>query len=253
MKSVMLCESISDISELNLDNYYANTKFDGIRAYYENGRFYDRHNKDITSKFIELKSDIRGIFDGEIIVVDSNLDRLERFSLIQSRIHLKDEFKIGLLAKKQNIRFMVFDVINDLPLSERKEQLKEVEFENKFWIKVDYVEENIIDFIMIGKERKEEGIILKLKNSLYEEKRSKAWLKLKYKSSADLTFNQYETNPKGITLCSNNHNHRVACNGEQHKEVKRAIDERGICMVEIEYLDLTPTGMYRQIVFKGLK
>ena len=45
MKSVMLCESVSDISTIDLDNYYANTKYDGIRAYYENGRLYDRHNK----------------------------------------------------------------------------------------------------------------------------------------------------------------------------------------------------------------
>lgn len=255
----MLCDSLKDLSEIDLNNYICEEKQDGERAYFSYGRLFNRRGKDITDNFPELKSNFNGIIDAEIIIVDDKLSRIERFSLIQSRTHLKDRFKIELLAKRNNVRLMVFDILEqehinlmNRGLEQRKELLSEAMFDNPFWIKIDYEtgEEKITDMIMKGKQTGQEGVILKRKNSYYEEKRSSSWIKYKYCKEAVVEFNLYETNPKGLTLCSNSHNHRVACCGQQHKEVKDLLDTKGIVMVEIEYLDMTTNGMYRMPVFK---
>ena len=258
----MLCETLTDITTIDLNDYLVETKMDGERVVFAYGHLFNRRGIDITKNFPELKSDFNGKVDGEIVVVDDKLSRIERFSLIQSRTHLKDAFKIGLLVKKNNVRFMAFDlleqnneVITNYNIEQRKEMLSAAQFNNPFWIKIEYELgcEKITDVIMLSRETGEEGVILKKKGSLYENKRSDKWLKLKFKSCVILKFNQYEIQPKGLTLCSNEHSHRVVCNGMQSVEVKRMIDTKGYIMAEIEYLDLTPNGMYRQPTFKKIE
>ena len=93
-----------------------------------------------------------------------------------------------------------------------------------------------------------EGFMAKIKVSYYISGRGERWLKFPRRKETTAQFNQYELNDVGITLF--NDLIRVTCNGTKHSEVKRLIDNGNTISVEINYLEQTKDGKYRQPTFK---
>ncbi|CAK0746984.1 hypothetical protein CCP1ISM_2600002 [Azospirillaceae bacterium] len=138
-------------------------------------------------------------------------------------------------------------------LKERKKYLENFkELEN---IKVlDFVEgESIITLWEWTKKENKEGIILKLKKSPYEFRRSNSWKKLKNFKEEELRIIRYTINNAGIRAEDKELN-AVQIAGTQSKEVKKQIDEKGYCDIMIQYLDKSEmTNRYRMPSYRGMK
>lgn len=62
-----------------------------------------------------------------------------------------------------------------------------------------------------------------------------------------IRVDSYELNKAGITF---NNPIRVSCNGYKARAVKKQFDRQGFLDIEIQYLELTKNGKYRQPTFK---
>ena len=163
-------------------------------------------------------------------------------------------------AKKDYpISYMIFDVLNldneNLMLNPLKDRIKLLNlfhfddlYENIGL--VDY-EDNIYSCLNYARRNDCEGILIKNMDSLYEHKRSKNWLKLKFFKEDNLRVVRYTENPAGIR-CEDKKLNAVQVSGFQHKEVKQAIDEVGFCDITISYLEKTLNNRYRFISYKGV-
>lgn len=250
----MLCEkaTLDEVRKLD-DQWVIEPKYDGVRAYIENGQLFDRRGKNITKQFPEFNPCKTGkVFDGEI-VAQSGV-----FEDVSGRMHLRDKLKIMLAAKKYPAKLILFDCVTEAALVERREHV------------VDFVErckergEGNIDigeqFPMSRLElcwqdvldNNREGVVCKHKAALYQEgKRSRYWLKVKAFVETTAIFTRYEVHPRGITIETREGN-RVVVNGRQSESVKKAIDENGSVVCEIQYLPQA-SGEWRFPSFRGVK
>ena len=175
-------------------NYIYELKWDGERcvAYLEPGRppeLRNKRNVRMLSKVPELaviskQVKKRCILDGELFILkDSRPD----FSLIQRRSLMSDRFKIELDSKHNPATFSAFDVLYYdcretmlLPLLERKALLDKSITDGPRMAISRYVEGQgtpLFDFAM---ERELEGIVAKVKDSIYiQGKRTTDWIKMK--------------------------------------------------------------------------
>ena len=96
-----------------------------------------------------------------------------------------------------------------------------------------------------------EGIVIKNPVSIYENRRSRNWLKIKNIKSKDFKVNRYEVNPAGIVVYSDNL--KVQISGSEAIKVKNLIDETGSCNIEVNYLEETENNKLRQPTFKCIK
>ena len=227
------------------ENYICEQKYDGVRAVYINGSFFGRgRNRDLvpmTFKFPELKSKLKGSYDGEIV------SKLGRFSDTQSRARTENKFKIIQLSKDNPCYFMVFDVIKtedktDMtasPLMLRKKHLEKVVFDNPNWKKVPYSYDiyKIHDLNI-----KNEGIVIKDdEGAYYWKKRTNVWLKVKNTKQKMVKFVSHEDNSDGsITLVSKDGDVRVRCCDKSQTSGKAIV----------EYLEETDNERLRMPVFK---
>ena len=230
-------------AELPLDSYkdeefYAELKYDVIRAIYDNGILYNREGRDISHRFPEVLDAFMGceaIVDGEIVAVTG------KFEDIQQRL-TDNKLDIEIRSKKYPAKFVIiycFKNYHTIPLS--IEKVKAFPTIQEGW---NYVIKNDC-----------EGLILKKSNwtinGYQQGVRSDSWLKKKYIKEVELEFDSYEKNPKGLTLIDKN-GVRVACLGEQSTEVKRRLDTEGKITATIRYLEKTANNKYRQPSFKEL-
>jgi ATP-dependent DNA ligase len=195
---------------------------------------------------------IRGdfIFDCEIIG--------KNFNSLQHRSHLTDKIKIDIARKKYPLFLMIFDVLsfNDKlltyeKLKERIIYLNQIEFENLNHIGfVAY--EDINECLDYAKKRECEGIVIKNMNSAYENRRSFNWLKLKLFKETEIKAIKYTENPAGIRV-EDSEGIAVQIAGEQHKEVKKRIDENSYCEIIVQYLEKTQDNKLRFPSYRGLK
>lgn len=260
---MMLCSEIDEDRFLksNWADYIAETKEDGIRCQIRKNptQFIGRDGPIDMTKFPEVVAAINDMpggwtLDGELVVFSK--DRSD-FNLILSRVKTKDKFKIRLLVKRHPATFVAFDMLEhegvdlrELPLTERQNHLTTLPDNKNFRVIQSY--EDPIELYKRACEHSWEGIILKAKDSRYENVRSPDWIKVKRKEVVNVTFTGYQISNAGITLTSPT-GHRVACHGSQHIKVKDAIDQKGKVLVEVEGLSVNPeTGKVRQIVFKRL-
>jgi ATP-dependent DNA ligase len=96
------------------------------------------------------------------------------------------------------------------------------------------------------KRKEKEGIILKNLDSTYRfGKRSHDWLKCKVWKDDKMTFTRYEENPAGVTV-ENDNGVRVQVAGKQADRVKLNIKNHGKVTLEVQYLEVTKNGCYRQ-------
>jgi len=211
-------------------------------------------------EIIEAAKKIPGDFmlDGELCVVDSETGKTT-LGDINSRSHLKDQFKIKLMQRMKPATFIAFDILKfngqelrNVELQKRKEILSQNFTQLPSNFQVSKVWDDIEAAWKDANDKKLEGIVIKDPKSKYIGKRNGDWTKVKRKESFILSFTKYECSPVGITL-SNEQGFRVACNGEQHKKVKILMDQYGQVTVEVKGMaDRTPNGMIREITFRRL-
>ncbi|WP_419420065.1 DNA ligase D [Legionella sp. D16C41] len=179
-------------------------KFDGYRIIaFKNGntiRLMSRNNKDWTSNFPNVVAELkklpvkRGIFDGEIVVLDEN--HKSNFQLLQNSVKANKEipfiyYIFDLLYVEQ------FD-LREKPLIERKKTLITLlENSNKQILRfsdhiIDQGEEVLKQSCALALE----GIVSKKINSPYLEKRSEDWVKVKCIKRQEFVVGGY-TLPKG--------------------------------------------------------
>ncbi len=175
----------------NSKDYIFEIKFDGIRALIYASpttfKIYNRHKKDITNKYPELKEIQKmvtkpTIFDGEITFFQ---DGLPNFQALQERAHLKNTYRIERLSKEKPIIFVAFDILyegKDLTkysLLKRKRVLESYS-DNEVFIKPFWVDSNGISLFKKIKKLNMEGIVAKRKESIYEKNtRTENWIKIK--------------------------------------------------------------------------
>ena len=170
------------------------TKWDGIRAvcFLGNGkaRFVSRNQNDLSAQYPELTNigkSIAGkvaVLDGEIVALDEQ--GISRFQLLQPRMGRKNSSEIARLAGKTPVAYYVFDLLYidgfDLtacPLLERKTRLetlikpaKNIRLSEHI---VEHGEQLYKEIVRIPLE----GMIAKRLDSVYAQRRSRDWLKIK--------------------------------------------------------------------------
>lgn len=260
----MLCEEQDKPFER--EGWIAEKKYDGsrVKIVIDNGieKMVTRRGEEISDKFPEFEDiEVEGkyVLDGEICYFENGKSR---FNKLLFRTNQENEFKIDILSEKMPCKLVVFDV-----LKVNGKDLRHIELQNrvgkldKFMDKIKNGREhfkrpkqytNSLDLWEKVERNNLEGIILKDLSSKYTGERSKKWLKVKNWSEAVLEFGEYEENNKGITL-ENEEGIRVAVLGKQSKRVKGKLEDNGSVKCEIQYLERTEAGKYRQPTFKRLK
>lgn len=257
----MLCDSIKEDELKNLKGeWLANIKFDGTRiiAVVKNHSVFlvNRRNEIVNQQFSEIAKELEKledcIVDGEIISYDDDFTKLQRRNATKNK-GIREQLITEIPCK-----LMLFDVIKlgniDLQnrtLRERVELLKNFLIFNPLSF-VDMVEYLPIDKCLEkARIEKREGIIIKDMNSCYQNKRADSWKKLKFFLEKQIRVIRYSENPKGIRAETED-GIAVQIAGEQHKEVKKKIDEEGYCEIDIQYLSETENKMLRFPSFRNI-
>ena len=186
------------------------TKWDGIRAicFVNNNqaRFVSRNQNDLTAQYPEFADIGAGIngrqvtLDGEIVALDEQ--GVSRFQLLQSRMGRKNVAEIERLAARTKVVYYVFDLLHhdgfDLTgctLLERKAKLEAILKPSK---NVRYSEHIIEHGEQLYKEIAKvplEGMIAKRLDTIYVQKRSRDWLKIKTILESEVVIGGY-TKPR---------------------------------------------------------
>lgn len=184
----------------NADWIFEN-KLDGYRvvAHLEKGdvNIFSRNQIIFNNKYKEIvealgKYKFNAVFDGEVVVEDDKG---------KSSFQLLQDYPI---TKKGNIIYYIFDILfldgldlRQLPLIERKKALKKIIKDSKHIKLVEFTEEKGIKLFAQSSKSGSEGIIAKLKDSIYEDGvRTKNWLKIKNVLEDEFVIGGY-TKPEG--------------------------------------------------------
>lgn len=180
IQPMLLCKSEKAFND---SNYIAEWKQDGWRMLLSKWkgqiRLYSRHNNEFTSVFKEfqdLEIPDNTIIDCELIAVDE--EGKCNFELLQNQYRLKER-TAPLQLVAFDILFIKGEDVRKKPLMERKQLLAEfIEPSDKLVI-TQYVDGmDAVQYFELIKQYELEGIVMKLKKSRYESKRSPAWLKI---------------------------------------------------------------------------
>ena len=198
----MLAQEYKQELVSNTETYNISQKLDGARynIHLSKGKveIMGRHSKkpnnykypEIESEAIQLISDEDITLDGEMAISTTyGTWELTNFNALASREHTENKKQIQLLSRMLPAKFIVFDIItNDtikLPLKERMEIMQNYfgQYPNLKRIQPIYNLNGDMDFANklfqqaygLGLE----GIMIKKLDSLYEDRRSDAWLKWK--------------------------------------------------------------------------
>lgn len=176
-----------------LERYLFEVKYDGYRgiAAVSNGRvcFVTRNGLDLTARFPEIARALsrmvvpEAVFDGEVVAYDAK--GVSKFE--------------SLLTPGADHRFAVFDLLwldgEDLrkrPVEERRDLLESVLANVPPPLEVaERIRGEATDVIAEAERRGLEGVIAKECGSLYEGKRSRAWLKLKVSQAQEVAIIGY--------------------------------------------------------------
>jgi DNA ligase D-like protein (predicted ligase) len=192
--------------DLNRKDLIFEPKLDGTRAVvYKEGNqinIINRRNIILNSRYPELLEALEQIkaasvvLDGEIITIDKTGN--PNFYLLAEREHVSSPLRIEILSKQIPATYVVFDILwlngEDLtskPLLYRKRILEDVIKENKRINLCTYTEDGEKLFKIV-KEKKLEGVMGKVKDSLYfPGERKDCWLKIKYLKTLDCVICAY--------------------------------------------------------------
>ncbi len=176
-------------------------KWDGYRAIADLSKdqplFYSRNGISFLSKFEKVAQDFDNqthpmILDGEIVAYDEN--GRPNFQLLQQ---IGDNPNLALVYQVFDLLWLNGHSTEELPLTQRKELLKEALIETDVIKYCDHIPEKGIDFFEQMKKMKLEGMIAKKANSLYiENHRTTDWLKIKFTNTEEAIICGF-TEPRG--------------------------------------------------------
>jgi bifunctional non-homologous end joining protein LigD len=186
-------------------------KWDGYRAiaFIEEGRLrlVSRNQNELTAQFSELATlpefvqAQRAILDGEIVALDD--EGRPSFSLMQQRTGFQPGKR--RLSPRQGvpITYYAFDLIyldgidlRRVALEQRKQLLQDRVMKSEVIHFSDHYAEKGLELFEAAKQRGLEGIVAKKRNSCYEEKRTRDWLKIKITQRQECVIGGY-TDPDG--------------------------------------------------------
>ena len=185
-------------------------KWDGYRAvaFIENGklRLVSRTQNDLTAQFAELKDIPKfvkaktAVLDGEIVALDT--DGRSSFSLMQQRTGIRKWGQRVAGNPEIQVLYYAFDLIyfdghdlRRLPLEQRKRALATLVVAAGPLRISDHFDQGKALFAA-AKQQGLEGILAKKRDSCYEEKRTRDWLKIKITDTIDCVIGGY-TEPEG--------------------------------------------------------
>jgi bifunctional non-homologous end joining protein LigD len=205
----MLAESIA--KPFDDPDWLFEIKWDGYRAiaFIENGevRLVSRNQNELTARYPELKDmpDFikakTAILDGEVVALDA--DGRASFSLMQQRTGFRPGGKRAAEKADVPVLYYAFDVLyldgydwRRVPLEERKKKLASTLEPGDSLRYSDHYEAQGKALFEIARDKKLEGILAKKRNSYYEERRSREWLKIKIRQQMECVIGGY-TDPEG--------------------------------------------------------
>ena len=185
-------------------------KWDGYRAiaFIAKGkiRLVSRNQNDLTGQYPELQSVptfIRGetaILDGEIAALDEQ--GRSSFSLMQQRTGIRQGGRRAGSRRDIPVLYYVFDLLyldgydlRRISLEQRKDLLAQITSGDGPVRYSDHFSQGKALFD-VAKQKGLEGILAKRRSSLYEERRTREWLKIKITQTVDCVIGGY-TDPEG--------------------------------------------------------
>jgi bifunctional non-homologous end joining protein LigD len=186
-------------------------KWDGYRAiaFIEDGgvRLVSRNQNDLTPRYPELKDLPKfvkaktAIIDGEVVALDEQ--GRASFSLMQQRTGFRPGGRRGAANADVPVLYYAFDLLyldgydlRKLPLEERKKKLSSVIVTGDSIRYSDHYEQQGKALFEIAQEKGLEGILAKRRDSIYQERRSSEWLKIKIRHRVECVIGGY-TEPEG--------------------------------------------------------
>jgi bifunctional non-homologous end joining protein LigD len=200
----------SDEKAFDNPDWLFEIKWDGYRAiaFIEDGkvRLVSRNQNDLTAQFSELQDLPKflkaktAILDGEIVALDES--GRSSFSLIQQRTGIRKGGRRVAGRPDLPTLYYAFDLIyldgydlHRVTLEERKRALAGIISSSGTLRYSDHFD-NGLDLFAAAKQQGLEGILAKVRSSLYEERRSREWLKIKITRTVDCVIGGY-TDPEG--------------------------------------------------------
>ncbi len=185
-------------------------KWDGYRAiaFIEDGkvRLVSRNQNDLTPRYPELKDLAKfikaktAILDGEVVALDEQ--GRASFDLMQQRTGFRPGGR-GVTHAAVPVLYYAFDLLyldgydlRKIPLEERKEKLAALIIAGDALRHSDHYENQGKALFEIAREKGLEGILAKKRDSIYQERRSTEWLKIKIRHRIECVIGGY-TEPEG--------------------------------------------------------
>jgi bifunctional non-homologous end joining protein LigD len=186
-------------------------KWDGYRAiaFIENNkvRLVSRNQNELTARYPELK-DLphyvkakTAILDGEVVALDEQ--GRPSFSLMQQRTGFRPGGRRAASNADVPVLYYAFDLLyldgydwRRVPLEDRKKELASVLIAGDSLRYSDHYEKEGKALFEIAREKGLEGILAKKRDSIYQERRSAEWLKIKIRHRLECVIGGY-TQPEG--------------------------------------------------------
>ncbi|MGZ6465552.1 MAG: non-homologous end-joining DNA ligase, partial [Bdellovibrionota bacterium] len=187
-------------------------KWDGYRAiaFIDQGklRLVSRNQNDLTAQYADLHALPKfvnakiAILDGEIVALDEHGH--SSFSLMQQRTGFRDRNRRAAPRSEISVLYYVFDLLyldgydlRRVPLENRKEALASILVTPSDTIRLsDHFVANGKSLFDVARQKDLEGILAKKRNSCYEERRTREWLKIKITRRLEAVIGGY-TEPEG--------------------------------------------------------
>jgi bifunctional non-homologous end joining protein LigD len=186
-------------------------KWDGYRAvaFLENGkaRLVSRNQNELTHRYPELKDLAKSvkaktaILDGEVVALDAQ--GRPSFSLMQQRTGFRPGGRRGTINAAVPVLYYAFDLLyldgydwRRVSLEERKKKLASILITGDSVRYSDHYENRGIALFEMAGQKGLEGILAKKRDSIYQERRSSEWLKIKIRHRVECVIGGY-TQPEG--------------------------------------------------------
>lgn len=186
-------------------------KWDGYRAvaFIEDGKFrlVSRNQNELTQRYPELKDLPKSvkaktaILDGEVVALDEG--GRASFSLMQQRTGFRPHGRRGAANADVPVLYYAFDLLyldgydlRKLPLEERKNKLASILITGDHLRYSDHYEKQGKALFEMASAKGLEGILAKKRDSIYQERRSTEWLKIKITHRLECVIGGY-TEPEG--------------------------------------------------------
>jgi bifunctional non-homologous end joining protein LigD len=186
-------------------------KWDGYRAvtFIENGkvRLVSRNQNELTQRFPELKDLAKSvkaknaILDGEVVALDE--EGRASFSLMQQRTGFHPGGHRAPQKADVPVLYYAFDLLyldgcdwRKVALEERKKKLASILITGDALRYSDHYEKQGKALFEMARQKGLEGILAKKRDSIYQERRSSEWLKIKIRHRLEAVIGGY-TEPEG--------------------------------------------------------